>query len=210
MSTYIAKNAFLSDSEMAVNAEYIYRYLGSRGWTLNAVAGMLGNMETESTINPAIWQNLDEGNTSLGYGLVQWTPATKILGYCDAIGASYTSMDAQLQRIIYERDNGLQYYQTDAYPLSFTAFSTSKESPEYLANAFLLNYERPADQSQPNRATQARKWYNALSGVDVGGGGEVTPPTPDAPDEPETPPLVPHNPKRKGMSLFMKYIATRM
>lgn len=37
---------------MQVNARYIWAYLQAKGWTLNAVAGVLGNMQSESSINP--------------------------------------------------------------------------------------------------------------------------------------------------------------
>ena len=38
--------------QMEVNARYIWAYLQMQGWTLNAVAGVLGNMQSESAINP--------------------------------------------------------------------------------------------------------------------------------------------------------------
>ena len=69
-------NFYLSEAQMQGNAVEVYDFLVPRGWTLNAIAGMLGNMQTESNINPGIWQNLDYGNYSLGFGLAQWTPAT--------------------------------------------------------------------------------------------------------------------------------------
>lgn len=172
MSEYISKNAFLTEAEMKVNARFIYAYLTTRGWTAQAVCGMLGNMETESTINPGIWQNLDAGNTSLGYGLVQWTPSTKYTSWCSERGLDPSTMEAALERIIYELDNGLQYYPTDSYPLTFAEFKTSTQTPAYLANAFLLNYERPADQTQPARATQATKWYSYLKGSSPGDSGD--------------------------------------
>lgn len=186
----IASNAYLSLEQMKTNAIYIWQYLSSKGWSLNAVAGMLGNMQTESTINPNIWQNLDEGNTSLGYGLVQWTPATKLIEWCESNNLDYTDIDAQLERIIYEKDNNVQYIQTDTYPLSFDEFATSVLSPEYLAWTFLLNYERPAEQSQPDRATQARYWYDYLSNIDSS--------------------IIPQpSKKKKGLSLLMMYLATK-
>lgn len=192
-----AKNAFLSEEEMKGNASYIWSFLSSRGWTKNAVAGMLGNMETESTINPAIWQNLDSGNTSLGFGLVQWTPATKLISWAEGEGLDYRDIDTQLERILWELENGEQYYATDAYPLSFREFSKSSQSPEYLAQAFLFNYERPADQTQPARSTQARKWFNYLgdgsTGDDSGGTSSGFMPTI----------------KRHSMPLIIKYIASR-
>ena len=164
----ISKNAYLTLEEMQINAKIIYGHLSSKGWTLNAIAGMLGNMETESTINPGIWQNLDEGNTSLGYGLVQWTPATNYLSWADSNNRAHGDIISQLERIMYELRNGIQYFPTDNYPETFEEFSNSKKSPEYLAQAFLLNYERPADQDQPNRSTQARYWYDYLSDFDPG------------------------------------------
>ena len=73
----ISNNKYLSQGEMESNAKEIYTYLSDKGWTLNAISGLLGNMQRESTINPGLWQSLKEGNYSGGYGLVQWTPASK-------------------------------------------------------------------------------------------------------------------------------------
>lgn len=166
--TFYTGNRFLTREEMTVNAKYVYRYLSKRGWTLNAICAMLGNMETESTINPGIWQNLDEGNTALGYGLVQWTPATKYLDWCAENGLDDEDLLTALIRIEYELENRLQWIKTDAYPLNFADFKTSEEDISYLANAFLVNYERPADQEQPARASQALAWYDVLKGLDAG------------------------------------------
>lgn len=169
---YVTGNRYLTQSEMETNATHIWNYLGSRGWSKNAVAGMLGNMQSESTINPGIWEGLNAG-VGPGYGLVQWTPFTKYTEWCTAKGIEKSSMDSALMRIEYELANGLQYYATDDYPLSFAEFKTSTASPEYLAMAFLNNYERPADPIQPQRATQARAWYDFLDGEPV---------TPDTPE----------------------------
>lgn len=185
-ATYHSKNAFLTQAEMETNARYVYDVLTSRGWSPTAVCGMLGNMETESTINPGIWQNLDAGNTSLGYGLVQWTPSTKYTSWCNTRGLDPSHMDSALARLEWELANGEQYYPTDAYPLTFAQFKVSAKSASYLAQAFLLNYERPADQTQPARSTQAERWYTLLKGTESGE-------TPDTP----TPGLYPYTPARR-------------
>lgn len=177
---------------MKTNASYIHQFLAPLGWSVNAIAGMLGNMETESTINPSIWQNLDEGNTSLGYGLVQWTPATKYLSWCSENELDPASMSSALSRIEYERANGLQWISTEDYPLSFDEFKVSTASPSYLAQAFLRNYERPADQDQPARSTQAEKWYTYLTSGDV-------------PSNPSYPIIT----KKKSMSLWLMLATTR-
>lgn len=163
-----AKNAFLSKEEMKVNAQYIMTYLLGKGWTKNAIAGMLGNMETESTINPAIWQNLDEGNTGLGFGLVQWTPATKYIDWAKSNGLNYKEMDSNLKRILWEVENEVQWINSS---MSFKQFTKSTKSASELGMLFLSSYERPADPYQPERGTQAEYWFKTLSGSGGSSGG---------------------------------------
>ena len=78
----ISGNRWITLAEALENAREVYDYLAGSTvtgrWTSYAVCAMLGNMWTESHVNPGIWQNLDAGNTDLGFGLVQWTPATKL------------------------------------------------------------------------------------------------------------------------------------
>lgn len=168
----ISGNFYLTLTQMQTNADYIWAYRNEiePTWTLNAVAGMLGNAQTESTINPGIWQDLKEGNLDGGFGLFQWTPASGYINWCEAQGYDPSNMNSAFLRLDYELQNGLQYYPTSSYPLSFREFLTSEESPEYLANAFAYNYERPEVLPQPIRATQARYWYDYL------GGGPIPPP----------------------------------
>lgn len=172
-SEVVKGNRYLTMDEMKINARYIYQYFTSNGWTLEAIAGMLGNMQTESTINPAIWQSLDYGNTSLGYGLVQWTPSTKVTNWLSGNGYAVDDIEGQCARILYEMAEGIQYYSTEDYPESFREFSQSTKSPEYLAYAFLNNYERAKDRDQPNRQSQARFWYNYLYENGTGDSGNT-------------------------------------
>lgn len=177
----ICKNDYLTLPEMTNNAQYIAYYLINDGWTANAIAGMLGNMQTESTINPCIWQNLISYDSTPyieveghGYGLVQWTPFNKYTIWARDNHPPYNSMDSQLERINYEVANGIQWIVTSEFPFSFEEFKTSTQTPEYLAKAFLRNYERPRDGNQPIRETQARYWFDTLdwSGQWNGGDGE--------------------------------------
>lgn len=179
MSNYYSGNYYLSVSQMTTNAEYIYSYLLGYGWSKNAICAMLGNMQRESTINPGIWQNLDSGNTSLGYGLVQWTPATKYLDWCDTLGYDPSTMEANLERIIYELVNNLQYIVTDTYPETFSEFTQSTKSVEYLTKVFLYNYERAGATAEQERIDNALYWYQTLT-------GEIPPIDPDEPDTPTT------------------------
>lgn len=167
-------NFYLTLAQMKDNAEYILDYLTARGWTKNAICGMLGNMQTESNINPGIWQNLDAGNTRLGYGLVQWTPATKYLNWCDDLGLTYGAMDSNLQRILYEVEENIQWGDDsngNPPPFDFYTFTKSNLPPYELGMLFLIYYERPGNQNQPSRGTQAEYWYNTLEGGSSGGEG---------------------------------------
>lgn len=157
---WISGNYWLNQSQMENNAKLVHRFFIQRGWTLEAISGMLGNMESESSINPGIWYGLVVGSRS--YGLVQWDPYTK---YSNWAGENWQDNGPlECQRIIYEMENGLQWIQTSKYPFAFKDFVKATNTPEYLAQVWLYNYERPADLDQPQRSTQARAWYNFLSG----------------------------------------------
>jgi hypothetical protein len=168
-------------TQMDTNAQYILDYLvNNDGWTKNAVCGMLGNMQTESGIIPDTWQSGMIGNTSVGYGLVQWTPATTLINWCNSQNLDYTQMDSQLKRIQWEVDNGQQYYSPSQ---SFKQFTQSTDTAYNLGLDFLAHYERPADPNQPIRGTQAQHWFDTLTvggsppgGGGTGGGGGTTPP----------------------------------
>lgn len=183
--SWIGGNRYLSKSEMENNAVEIWNYFNAKGWTIEAVSAMLGNMETESTINPNIWESLTVDN-SRGYGLVQWTPATK---YIDWAGSGYESGAKQCERIQYEAENGIQWFSNPSAPIvnppiTFKEFTKSTKDVVTLANYFLWYYEHPAETIQANRGEQAKAWYKFLSGVE-----------PDVPDIPVT--------KRKKMPVWM-------
>ena len=179
-SIYTASE-YLSENEMKTNVQYIYSYLTDKGWSLNAICGLFGNLQAESGFNAGIWQTHNIGNLDGGYGLVQWTPASKYFEWCTQSGLSDPSeMDNNLARIIYEVENGLQWIATDDYSFTFKEFTTSTASVSYLAKAFLLNYERPKDQSetkQNERANNAVNWYEYITGEEIDPSDPINPPS---------------------------------
>lgn len=182
--SFFNESESLSIGEMSLNADYIFKSLSNSGWSANSICALLGNMQAESTINPGRWQSEIVSSTSMGYGLVQWTPSTKYTDWCSENGFSDPSeMDSNISRILYEVANGLQWIEKDDYPLSFEEFTKSNESLGYLAKAFLLCYERPADQSesvQNYRSELATGWYQYLSDLYNG----------EIPDIPVGPPTI--------------------
>ena len=162
-NTYNTSN-YLTYTQMKVNAIYIYKAFKDKGWTLNAICGMLGNMQRESTLNPGIWQSNDVGNMDGGYGLVQWTPASKYINRL-LPGDDASTMDNNIKRILYELANNLQWISTTTYPMSFQDFTTSRDTPENLASVFLYNYERAGVAAESERRRNALNWYLYLGGV---------------------------------------------
>lgn len=157
----------LTDEEMKNNAKCFYGTMNILyGWTLNACCGVLGNMQSESTISPCRWQNDTPYGTpteSQGYGMVQWTPYTKVLDWLRDNGFTIDNFGyGECARMNYEVATNTQWIATSAYPESFKEFTQSKGNPYDLAIEFLANYERPADPNQPIRGTQAEQWYQYL------------------------------------------------
>lgn len=172
----------LTDEEMKNNAKCFYGTMNILyGWTLNACCGVLGNMQSESTISPCRWQNDTPYGTpteSKGYGMVQWTPYTKVLDWLRENGFTIDNFGyGECARMNYEVATNTQWIATSAYPESFKEFTQSKGNPYDLAIEFLANYERPADPNQPIRGTQAEQWYQYLKAWKpvLPGSGEIEP-----------------------------------
>ena len=149
------------------NARFIANFFRNKGWTLQAICGMLGNMQAESGIIADKHENGGGG----GYGLVQWTPMSKLTDWARANGLDHRSIETQCKRIQWEVENNQQWISTRAYNMSFRQFTQSTSSPNTLAMAFLLNYERPSNQDQPQRGINAQNWFSRLGGGPAPQGG---------------------------------------
>jgi hypothetical protein len=155
-------NEYLELEEMQVNVPYIYAYFTNQGWSKKAVCALLGNMQTESTMNPGIWEGLIEEKG--GFGLTQWTPASKYTRWAKENNLDPKDIDTQLERIQYEVENNVQWqgFRTE-YNMTFEEFTQSTMDVEDLTAIFMLSYERPRNQSkekQLERSQQGRYWYD--------------------------------------------------
>ena len=165
MNEWIYKETvYLNLAEQKHNAKFIQKFFTEQGWTEEAIAGMLGNMQVESTINPGLWQGrvvpADIYTTEKGYGLTQWTPANKYITWADANMLDYKNGDNQMARIQYERENNLQWSTDNILNYTWDDYVNSHERPETLARVFVWAYERPDDPDIPLRQASARYWYN--------------------------------------------------
>lgn len=162
----------LTQQEMEINARIIYKYFNAQGWTNNAIAAVLGNMQGESTLNPG---TIETGGSG-GHGLVQWTPATSLYNGLDALYGGHDDwyngdkqvslIQAELQQSSGEKDWGIepQWYQKPQYPISFRTFSKSTKDMNYLVMAFQYNYLRPFAY-HTERIAYANNWFNFISNL---------------------------------------------
>lgn len=147
------------------NAEYIFNFFygtNGRGWSYNAVCALLGNISQESSLVLDKWETgMPEWGPQTGFGLVQWTPAQKLVNWCNKYGYNYTSIDGQCSCIEADMFNG--QYSTDyinSYPMTASQFITSTDSIETLTKVFLGNFEDASPQYAEfeNRLGYANYW----------------------------------------------------
>lgn len=173
-------NRSLTQSEMEENALIIAQMLRASGWTLEAIAGALGNFQSECTLNPNDPERATGFPTSSesrthGFGLPQWTPWYNRYGaWCNNNGIGISATDAnpagkiapQLAYLEYEcvygYNGGKTWYSNHGYTYTWTEYKTSNDPPETLATAFYWQYERSAAADPGNRPAQARAWYTFL------------------------------------------------
>lgn len=154
-------------TEKEKNAWAVWQFLKSKGYSEQAAAGILGNMEQESGIMP----DIDEGGGGPGYGLVQWTSPVagesgrayvqRLLAQA-GISGDYRNINTQLQLLDWHMHNG-QYIPSAAYPYSVAQFKALTDVGT-AAMAFEANFERPAATHQ-ERIDMAIYWYNKLHGL---------------------------------------------
>lgn len=151
-------------TEKEKNAWAVWQFLKSKGYSEQAAAGILGNMDQESGIMP----DIDEGGGGPGYGLVQWTSpiagesgrayVQRLLGQA-GISGDYRNINTQLQLLEWHMHNG-QYIPSAAYPYSVAQFKALTDIGA-ATMAFEANFERPAV-THPERIPLAQYWYNLL------------------------------------------------
>ena len=167
---------WLTEEQSLQNAQLVANHFGT-SWSPEAISALCGNMRVESSVNPDMYEFGYDWEDDRGYGLVQWTPRSKYWDWATSNNLEPRSGNSQLARIDYEKENGIQWIATTAYPESFDEFTLSKKTLPYLTNAFCWNYERPNQQagqdSMPTRIAFAELCYIEL---DFEGGPTPHPP----------------------------------
>lgn len=164
-------NAYLDTygDEMTGNAYMVYSYFRDLGFSNEAIAGLLGNMQQESTINPGLWQNIQ--SQTGGYGLVQWTPASGWFDYAAANNIDITDADESGDgqcACVNNCTNDGQWIPTSSYPYSWSEFAQLTDVHEAV-KAFLYEYERAGTPALQNRLDYSDHWYDVITSGAWGG-----------------------------------------
>ncbi len=165
------------------NARKIWDKLCAAGLTPAGAAGLLGNLQAESGLNPQNLQNsfekklrmsdreytaaVDSGaytgfvTDGAGYGLAQWTNANRkqLLLYFARVGVSSVGdLDIQMDYLIWELH--------EKFPAVLRLLRTTGSVRE-ASDCVLLQFERPANQSAANcarRAALGQEFYDKFAG----------------------------------------------
>lgn len=163
--------------------EKIWSYLKAQGLTDSGAAGLMGNLYAESGLRPNNLQNSYEGKLgmadaeytelvdsgsytnfvrdSAGYGLCQWTYWSRkeaLLAYAKAAGKSIGDLEMQLGFLMKELSTGYK---------SVLSVLKTATTVRLASDAVLLQFERPADQSETARGRRAKygqTYYDKYAG----------------------------------------------
>lgn len=173
------------------NEEKIWNFLIGKGLSKAGAAGLMGNLFAESALNPKNLQNsyekklghtddsytaaVDNGSynnfvrDSAGYGLAQWTFWSRkqnMLEFARAAGKSIGDLEMQLDFLFKELSEGYK---------SVLAVLKAATTVKAASDSVLLNFERPADQSdavKTKRAGYGQTYYDKYAGA-AGNGGNI-------------------------------------
>lgn len=177
----------------STNEEKIWNYLKAKGLPDCGIAGMMGNLYAESCLIPTNLQNsyekalsftdaaytaaVDNGTyqnfvkDSAGYGLAQWTYWSRkknLLDFAKKKGKSIGDLEMQLDFL---------WNELQGYTAVISTLKTAK-TVRAASDSVLLNFERPADQSDAAKARRAafgQRYYDKYAaGSAAGSGGKPT------------------------------------
>lgn len=154
------------------NAEQIWNYLDSQGFSDAGIAGIMGNLQQESGLRPDNVQNgmgyedadyvagIKNGtitredfiNDSRGFGIAQWTFHTRKAALYDTLGPqNIDSLAGQLSFMVSEMGDDL------------TNKLKSATSVNDATDVFQYTYERAGKPNMENRRNQANGFYSTYS-----------------------------------------------
>lgn len=178
MAVYASPKAWsYTGTESQGNASYIYSYLRGKGWSRNAILGLICNTTWESYNNPAFHE---QGGT--GFGIVQWTPSNRYTTWATQHGYPCGSdcsnpekyLLGQLEKLIDEYNKGQEFmwgrnshvYRNRFDGTTWETFIHTTNSVAWATEAWMACYERPSYTLHhlDDRLSFASFWEQKLDG----------------------------------------------
>jgi hypothetical protein len=157
------------------NDRTAFEFFVSKGLTHVQAAGIVGNLDQESSMDPSVWQY----GGGPGRGIAQWSAGGRwdasyhdnVKWYAANHGASIYSLNLQLEFI---------WYELTSLGYGYSELRAATTVDEAVA-AFQDRYEICGQCDSSNRIAHAEAALSAFGGASSGGGGAA----PDACNEPE-------------------------
>ncbi len=139
------------------------------GYSKEAAAGVLGNIEAESGFDSEII----ESGSGVGFGLCQWSYGrrTALEAYAASKGVEASDVDTQIEFLIAEITpgggaNGYASYQLMTYNGYSASDWENASTPEDAAIAFCWTFERPSVARMDVRTEAARSYYEQFKDLE--------------------------------------------
>ena len=144
-----------------------YQYFVDRGYAPTVAAGLVGNLETESSSD--LDPNASDGNGAYGIGQWQGSRLTDLQNFASNGGYDVSDIYTQLAFMDYE----LHHNESGALQ---SILDSDVSTPEAAAYAVSNYYERPAWKENPERQTNARDIFDGYftGDADTASQGTVT------------------------------------
>jgi chromosome segregation ATPase len=139
------------------NEDIIWNFLKSKGLSDSAVAGVMGNLQMESSLNPnALGRPTKQGRA---FGIAQWLGGrrTGLENFAKQRGTSSSDINTQLEWLWHELTG------SEKSSLDYL-MSNSNASASTIAAGFDRKFERSEGTSVASRQKYANNFYNQFSG----------------------------------------------
>lgn len=159
----------LSDDVSAANIKAsaaktkTWKFLKANGYSDEAAAGIMGNIQAESSFNPSIEEKTSRKDK--GYGLCQWTfgRRTNLENFARKKNKPVNDINVQLDFLLKELKT--------SYKACYTTKFRNSNDINYTTWIFLSTFERPAnmESKRAERISYAKGIYKKYAGMDAGG-----------------------------------------
>ena len=175
LKRYVGRGAYGPDTPQYKT----WNALRSAGYTENATAAAMGNINNESGFDPSAIEN----GSGIGFGLIQWSKGrrTALEEYAASKGVSASNLDLQLEYLIKELNNETNQWMKGSTSYGFGTLTRDdwvNGDLDTATKAFMCCFERPAYDSSINhidrRLNDARKFFEEFTGTEPTGTSAIS------------------------------------